>query len=416
MQLQRLRRCCGCHTASGHPSVQQAQLRPASRAAAVAVRAAAGQEVKLYYRSSWGSGRVHGSVQGGDWKDYELRTVTSAPGKWLSTSINLNGSSSSSSSSATAPAVEFVVTDGGSQWDKPPQGGNYVITVPGTYTLTNGSLSQLPAAAPPPVMLVSDLDGTMVGNDAATAAFKAWWENEGLLRGGTLVYNTGRALDSFKQLLRDKAHCLAHPDVLISAVGTKVYNFTPSSGWQEDKGWANQLEVGWRVEAVREAAYAALANVGKDVMHFRPPDEQNDHKVTCGVNVCVLQRVLDQIHGALDKARVQANIIVSGTGDWRFLDLVPVRAGKLQALEYVRASHRFPLSNTIACGDSGNDILMLSGRNLAIVVGNAQPDLLQWLEQHVSDESPLPGKQRLLRTEAHEAYGILEGLEYFGLK
>jgi hypothetical protein len=41
-------------------------------------------------------------------------------------------------------------------------------------------------------MLVSDLDGTMVGDDAATAAFKEWWENQGLLRGGLLVYNTGR--------------------------------------------------------------------------------------------------------------------------------------------------------------------------------------------------------------------------------
>jgi hypothetical protein len=49
-------------------------------------------------------------------------------------------------------------------------------------------------------------------------------------------------------------------------------------------------------------------------MHFRPPDEQNDHKVTCGVNVGVLQRVLDQLQTSLDKAHVQANIIVSGTG------------------------------------------------------------------------------------------------------
>lgn len=95
---------------------------------------------------------------------------------------------------------------------------------------------------------------------------------------------------------------------------------------------------------------------------------------------------------------------------------MPIRAGKLQALEYVRATHRFPIEATVACGDSGNDILMLSGRNLAIVVGNAQPDLVKWLEQHVSDESPLPGKQRLLRTKNHEAYGILEGLEYFGYK
>lgn len=94
---------------------------------------------------------------------------------------------------------------------------------------------------------------------------------------------------------------------------------------------------------------------------------------------------------------------------------MPIKAGKLQALEYVRQQHGFSHAATIACGDSGNDILMLSGSNLAIVVGNAQPDLVAWLQQHVAtDESPLEGKQRLLKTSKHEAYGILEGLQYFG--
>lgn len=49
-------------------------------------------------------------------------------------------------------------------------------------------------------------------------------------------------------------------------------------------------------------------------MHFRPPEEQNDHKVTCGVNVAVLQQVLDSIQQRLSTAGVQANIITSGTG------------------------------------------------------------------------------------------------------
>lgn len=49
-------------------------------------------------------------------------------------------------------------------------------------------------------------------------------------------------------------------------------------------------------------------------MHFRPPEEQNDHKVTCGVSTAVLQCVLDSISGQLNQARVQANIITSGTG------------------------------------------------------------------------------------------------------
>ena len=103
-------------------------------------------------------------------------------------------------------------------------------------------------------------------------------------------------------------------------------------------------------------------------------------------------------------------------GDWRFLDLVPKGAGKLQALEHVRRVHRFTLDHTIACGDSGNDILMLSGKNLALVVGNAQPDLKEWVQQHKSDASPIEGKQRLYTSEKHEARGILEGLEYWGLK
>ena len=70
-----------------------------------------------------------------------------------------------------------------------------------------------------------------------------------------------RALDSFKKLLQDKSHCLAHPDVLISAVGTKIYNFTSDAGWKEDMGWSKQLDQGWKVAAVRDAAYAALAKV-----------------------------------------------------------------------------------------------------------------------------------------------------------
>lgn len=71
-----------------------------------------------------------------------------------------------------------------------------------------------------------------------------------------------RALASFEQLLASKASCLAHPDILISAVGTKVYLFTPEGRWNEDKAWSSQLDQGWNVGAVREAAYSALAKVG----------------------------------------------------------------------------------------------------------------------------------------------------------
>lgn len=37
---------------------------------------------------------------------------------------------------------------------------------------------------------------------AGTAAFRQWWHEEGVPAGGRLVYNTGRALDLFEQLLQ----------------------------------------------------------------------------------------------------------------------------------------------------------------------------------------------------------------------
>jgi hypothetical protein len=43
--------------------------------------------------------------------------------------------------------MEFVINNGGSDWDKPnPYGGgnsNYVITEPGTYRVKNGKLTRL---------------------------------------------------------------------------------------------------------------------------------------------------------------------------------------------------------------------------------------------------------------------------------
>ncbi len=58
---------------------------------------------------------------------------------------------------------------------------------------------------------------------------------------------------------------------------------------------------------------------------------------------------------------VQVRIIVSGVGDYRYVDCVAIKAGKQEALEYIRALFNIPLTHCMAAGDSGNDILMLEG-------------------------------------------------------
>ena len=52
---------------------------------------------------------------------------------------------------------------------------------------------------------------------------------------------------------------------------------------------------------------------------------------------------------------------MSGVGDYRYVDCVAIKAGKQEALEYIRALFNIPLTHCMAAGDSGNDILMLEG-------------------------------------------------------
>jgi len=50
----------------------------------------------------------------------------------------------------------------------------------------------------------------------------------------------------------------------------------------------------------------------------------------------------------------------------------------------------------------------MTGKNKAIVVGNAQPELVEWLLRQ-------PQNDRIVYTDAHIARGILEGMARHGL-
>ena len=68
---------------------------------------------------------------------------------------------------------------------------------------------------------------------------------------------------------------------------------------------------------------------------------------------------------AMPLLHAQVRVIVSGTGDWRYVDCVSSHGGKLQALERVRTLFSVPKERCVAAGDSGNDILMLEGELLS---------------------------------------------------
>ena len=284
------------------------------------------------------------------------------------------------------------------------QGKGFSGSVCGDETTTTG------------ILLVSDLDGTMVGSsdaaDAATLDFREYWLSEQRVRKSLLVFSTGRTLEQYLELKREKGETLCEPDYLICAVGTRVYEKgMEGNDWVENAKWRAKLEDNWCKEAVSKRAEGLIQAYGESNVHLRPTHEQNSHKITCGVRSELVEDCCEELAEKLGEDGVSAKLVYSGKGDWKYLDILSASAGKLESLEFLRKMTRFSPENTIACGDSGNDIAMLEGENKGIIVGNAQPDLTTWYEKH--SESQEHFEERVVFTKGTFASGILEGLGFF---
>lgn len=85
-----------------------------------------------------------------------------------------------------------------------------------------------------------------------------YWESSACLARSVLVYNTGRSKGQLIWLLKEKP-MLVVPDVLITAVGTKIW-YLPDGmrafqdptvvEWIEDKNWSLRLDEGWDLQQV----------------------------------------------------------------------------------------------------------------------------------------------------------------------
>ena len=220
---------------------------------------------------------------------------------------------------------------------------------PATRPRARAAARVAPRASADPVMIVSDLDGTMVGDDAATAAFTAAWTEEGAFPpGSALVYSTGRSLESFAALVAEKGDVMAVPDALICAVGTKVYKrverrAAPSlvesvlkrlmffaeepeasslsdktaielRNWIEDPDWTASLDADWDVDVVRAAAASAVNVAGDENAHLRPETEFTEHKITLGVR----DERVDAVVAEIERYCEEASVASSDSSDVEF--------------------------------------------------------------------------------------------------
>lgn len=234
-------------------------------------------------------------------------------------------------------------------------------------------------------LVVSDIDNTLLGDDAALEELLARLRHESRVGFGIA---TGRHIDSAVEVLLE--HGVPLPDVLITSVGCEIH-YGPST-LVADAEWPRHIDYRWRPAGIR----AALSGIPG--LRLQPEEAQRRHKVSFLVDEETAPSIRE-IKGLLRRGGLSANVVFS---HGEFLDVLPVRTSKGRAVRYVAMRWGIPIDRVLVAGDSGNDRGMLVGNTLGVVVGNYSKEL-----------EDMRKNQQVYFAQGHHAAGILEGMAHF---
>ncbi|MDD2800755.1 MAG: HAD-IIB family hydrolase [Methylococcales bacterium] len=262
------------------------------------------------------------------------------------------------------------------------------------------SISEHPAHLPktPPVVnsgrfrkqaIFTAIDNTLLGDEEGLAQFaKLIREKRKKFFFGIA---TGRRLDSVLTIL--KVNRIPMPDIIITSLGTEIY-YAPQL--IADTAWNRHIDHLWTPQVLRRVIDELPGIPG---LTPQPKSEQSRFKLSYYYDSTIAPP-MEEILTLLRQQELSVNPTLSFG---QFLDLVPARASKGQALRYVARQWNIPLERIMVTGGSGGDEDMLRGNTLGVVVGN----------RHSEELSKLGDNQQVYFAEKSHAWGILEAIDHY---
>ena len=239
----------------------------------------------------------------------------------------------------------------------------------------------------PQLVLVTDLDGTLLGGPTAERRrFYRWLAEQ---RQQVLhVFCTGRDLRSIARVLReDEPIGLGAPHLVIGDVGCTVacgQSLLPLPLAVEP------IDVRWRL---LEPRLAALLE-GQPGLELQPVS--SNRRLAYFVDLELFD------HGLI--ARLEAEGAHCVLSDNRYFDVLPAGVNKGATLLELLAWLELDPARVVTAGDTLNDLAMFETGLAGVMVGNAEPALL----------AHLPRLPSVYRARGEGCAGITEGLRHFG--
>ncbi|MCT0217641.1 HAD-IIB family hydrolase [Synechococcus sp. CS-1329] len=273
------------------------------------------------------------------------------------------------------------------------------------------------SSATAPLLLCTDLDRTLLPNGEAPESPGARERFAALVAHPeiTLAYVSGRHLELVEQAIEQFG--IPRPDWVISDVGSRLYQWQPPGQWLESAAWQAEISRDWPGLSSGDIS-EVLSSLGG--LSLQGQDRQSTYKLSyvlpLGVDLASLRQEMEARLQPL-KARSSWIYSVDEQAQIGLLDILPERATKLHAVEFLMRQQGFAPTSTVFAGDSGNDLPILVSSVPSVLVANAHPDVLQQAQdgsrQGGTSQQLYLAKGDFLGMNGHYSAGILEGLVHF---
>jgi sucrose phosphatase-like protein len=233
--------------------------------------------------------------------------------------------------------------------------------------------------------LICEIDNTLLGDQEALKILIQRLRNESPTTGVGIA--TGRNLKSTLEML--EAWRFPMPDLLITSVGSEIY-YGPQV--VIDTYWQRHIDYRWQPDAIQEAMHELPG------LELQSPESQGRFKISYLLNPEEAPN-LREIMRHLRQRHLHVKAVYSHS---MYLDLLPLRASKGDALRYCALKWGLPIKQFLVAGASGNDESMLTGNTMAVVVGNYSTEL-----------EKLRDCPQIYFAKGKYAWGILEALDQY---
>ncbi len=267
-----------------------------------------------------------------------------------------------------------------------------------------------------PLLLCTDLDRTLLPNGEAPESPQArsLFRHLSARPEVSLAYVSGR----HKQLVEEaiERFAIPLPDFVIGDVGTTIYtieagNWTPWPAWQAEIAgdWAGH-------------DHSALASLFDDLPQLRLQEaaKQNTFKLSYYVpQDCDHRQLLAAMQERLAARDINASLVwsIDDLEHVGLLDVLPARATKLHAIEFLIQAHHYPYERVVYAGDSGNDLPVLASAIQSVLVANARDDVraeaIALVEEQGRGASLYLARGDFLGMNGNYSAGILEGICHY---